>query len=77
MLSWSPSVDGGGSGLAGYEVFRSASPVGPWAKVATTTATTWVDRTVSRLRVYWYVVRAYDQAGNRSANSPAAAVVVI
>jgi|GEM_PF-973212 hypothetical protein len=75
-LYWAASVDGGGSGLAGYEVFRSTSPVGPWTRVATTTGTTWVDRTVSRLTAYWYVVRAYDRAGNRSASSPTATVVV-
>lgn len=71
---WAASVDGGGSGLAGYEIFRSTSSAGPWTKLATTAGTTWVDRSVSRLTTYWYVVRAYDRAGNRSASSPAATV---
>jgi hypothetical protein len=75
-LSWSASVDSGGSGLAGYEVFRSLSPAGPWTKVMTTGSTSWLDRDVSRWTAYFYQVRAYDRAGNRSAASPTATVLI-
>jgi chitodextrinase len=74
-LYWSASTDSGGSGLAGYELFRSSSPSGPWTQVATTTGTTFVDKSATR-GTYWYFVRAYDRAGNRSAASPTATATV-
>jgi hypothetical protein len=73
---WKASTDTGGSGLAGYEVFRSSSRSGPFIKVATVTTVGYVDGLVSRQAGYTYYVRAFDKAGNRSANSNTAFVYV-
>ena len=61
-LTWGASTDTGGSGLAGYEIFRNngASPLGT-SSVASYSDTTAIDATT-----YTYRVRAYDGAGNRS-----------
>ena len=71
-LGWKAATDSGGSGLAGYEVLRATSATGPWTKVASTTSLTVTDRSLVRGRTYWYTVRAYDGAGNRSATSATA-----
>ncbi|HEV8205778.1 MAG TPA: N-acetylmuramoyl-L-alanine amidase, partial [Acidimicrobiia bacterium] len=67
-LTWGASTDAGGGGLAGYEIFRSNSSGGPFTIIATT-ATKYNDGGLSRNRAYWYYVKAYDKAGNRSAPS--------
>ena len=72
-LSWTASTDTGGSGLAGYEVWRSTSgSAGPFSKVATITGTSYTNGGLLRGKTYWYYVVAYDGAGNRSAPSPTA-----
>jgi len=68
-LSWNPSSDSGGSGLAGYEVWRATSSSGPFSKIASTAETSYVNTRLSRGKTYWYYVIAYDGAGNRSAAS--------
>jgi hypothetical protein len=65
-LSWSASTDAGGSGLAGYEIYRSNSSGGPFTIVAKTTATNYTNVGLTRNRTYWYYAKAYDGAGNRS-----------
>jgi uncharacterized protein with LGFP repeats len=65
-LAWTASTDTGGSGLAGYEVFRSTSAGGPFALLGQSTSTTYTDSGTTRGRRYWYQVKAYDSAGNRS-----------
>jgi Bacterial Ig domain/Fibronectin type III domain len=62
-LSWSPSTDTGGSGLAGYKVYRSVTQIG------TTTATNYSNYGLSASTQYCYTVKAYDGAGNESAAS--------
>ena len=69
MLSWLGSTDAGGSGLAGYEVFRATSWNGTYTKVATTAAETYTNAGLQSRKKYWYRVKAYDGAGNRSAVS--------
>jgi len=67
-LSWSASSDNsGGSGVAGYRVFRdgSATPLNS----SLVTATSYADTTVSGPKTYSYTVAAVDQAGNQSAPS--------
>lgn len=61
-LTWSPSTDTGGSGLAGYEIFRDngSTPIGA-SPVAS-----YSDSTASVATTHSYAVRAYDGAGNRS-----------
>ena len=64
-LSWGASTDTGGSGLAGYDVFRNG------ALIATTnaTTTTYADTTQPTTATVSYFVRARDGAGNLSGNS--------
>jgi chitodextrinase len=62
-LSWSPSTDAGGSGLAGYRVFRDG------VLRATVTVTNYTDSGLTGATNYRYTVAAYDGAGNQSADS--------
>lgn len=65
-LSWTASSDpAGGSGVAGYEIFRGSgsSPIG------TSSGTSYTDQSASPATTYTYKVRAYDGAGNRSSYS--------
>ncbi|MEA2931500.1 MAG: hypothetical protein QOI56_285 [Actinomycetota bacterium] len=71
-LGWTASTDTGGSGLAGYDVFRAASSIGPFALLARTAAPAYTDTGPGRGVRSWYYVKAYDTAGNRS---PASATV--
>jgi glucose/arabinose dehydrogenase/fibronectin type 3 domain-containing protein len=65
-LSWSAATDNvGGSGLAGYRVYRN----GGAAPIATVTATTYSNTTLTANTAYTYTVRSFDNAGNESANS--------
>jgi hypothetical protein len=73
-LSWQASTDTGGSGLAGYEVWRATSSVGPYTRIATTSATSYSDAPPRRRTTNWYYVVAYDAAGNRSAPSNLASI---
>ncbi|OGY22068.1 MAG: hypothetical protein A2113_02560 [Candidatus Woykebacteria bacterium GWA1_44_8] len=61
-LAWDASTDSGGSGLAGYRVYRDG------AQVATTTSTSYSDSSLTPSTTYSYYVKAYDNANN-SANS--------
>jgi fibronectin type 3 domain-containing protein len=66
-LSWSGSTDVGGSGLAGYVVWRStAGASGPFTSIATITSTSYSDTAVARRVNNWYRVTAFDRAGNNS-----------
>jgi chitinase len=64
-LSWGASTDTGGSGLAGYNVYRNGSAT-PTAQV---TGTTFTDTGLTANTTYTYTVRARDGAGNLSPNS--------
>jgi fibronectin type 3 domain-containing protein len=70
-LSWSSSTDSGGSGLSGYEVWRSADPNGPFVKLGVTASSTtsFSDGSASSNTTYWYYVIAFDGAQNHSARS--------
>ena len=69
-LAWTASSDTGGSGLAGYEIWRSSAGTGgPFTKIATTTGTSYTNSGLSKGATYWYYVVAYDNAGNRSTPS--------
>jgi chitinase len=64
-LSWGASTDAGGSGLAGYNVYRNGSAT----PTAQTTGTTYTDTGLTANTAYTYTVRARDGAGNLSPNS--------
>lgn len=69
-LAWDPASDSGGSGIAGYNVYRwTASPsdlyTQPHLKVATVTSgSAYVDEDVLAGVSYSYEVRAVDASGN-------------
>jgi fibronectin type 3 domain-containing protein len=69
-LTWGASTDSGGSGLAGYKVYRSSTAsTGPFTQISSPTSTTYVDTAVSKGKTYWYYVKAYDKANNHSAQT--------
>ncbi|HEV3472816.1 MAG TPA: endonuclease/exonuclease/phosphatase family protein [Actinomycetota bacterium] len=76
VLNWSAATDTGGSGLAGYEVWRAISEFGTYTKVATTTTPSYSATKQPRRATYWYYVIAYDRAGNRSVPSNKVTVTV-
>jgi hypothetical protein len=66
-LSWTGSTDTGGSGLAGYRIWRSTTGAsGSFAVVGTTAGTLFTDSTVVAKLDYWCQVTAYEVAGNQS-----------
>ena len=62
-LTWTAASDTGGSGLAGYRVYRDGVQVG------TTSQTSYSDTGLSADTTYAYTVSAYDNALNESAQS--------
>jgi fibronectin type 3 domain-containing protein/lysophospholipase L1-like esterase len=70
-LSWSASSDSGGSGLAGYEVWRATTADGPFLQVTSVSSSTtsYSDGSVLSSVTYWYYVVAVDGAGNVSPRS--------
>jgi chitinase len=65
-LTWSASADNsGGSGVAGYDVYRNGALAG------STSATSYTDTGLAASTSYSYTVRARDNAGNASAQSAA------
>jgi lysophospholipase L1-like esterase/fibronectin type 3 domain-containing protein len=74
-LSWSVSTDAGGSGLAGYVVWRStAGASGSFTAIATTVDSVYSDTSTGHRVTYWYRVTAVDNAGNQSQPSNVVAV---
>jgi hypothetical protein len=74
-LSWEPSAD---PTVSGYVVSRSPSANGsflPIAKLDGRFATTWVDRGLGDLRVFYYRLAALNAAGGASEPTPAARAV--
>ncbi|MEO9174456.1 MAG: hypothetical protein ABI317_03000, partial [Gaiellales bacterium] len=63
-LNWSSAGDTGGSGLAGYLVYRDGN------QIAQTTSLTFTDSALSTDGIYAYTVRAIDNAGNLGPASP-------
>ena len=62
-LTWNASTDTGGSGLAGYHVYRDGVQAG------STTTTNYSDTGLSAGTMYSYTVSAYDSALNESGQS--------
>ena len=63
QLTWDAVTDTGGSGLAGYELYRGGT------LLTTTTQAYFVDSNLQPLTTYSYTVLAKDNAGNKSAQS--------
>jgi PKD repeat protein len=64
-LAWTTSTDTGGSGLAGYNVYRN----NVFVHRVNAPATTWSDTGLAASLTYSYTVTAIDGAGNQSAKS--------
>jgi hypothetical protein len=64
-ISWNSSSDTGGSGLAGYNIYRDGTKL----NAELLTATTYGDSTVNPKNTYSYKIEAVDGAGNKSARS--------
>lgn len=71
-ISWSPSTDTGGSGLAGYRVYRRSGGLDTLAGTTTTTSFTLTGLTGSTS--YAVLVSAVDNAGNESPKAGPVAV---
>jgi hypothetical protein len=67
-LDWADNAD---ADLAGYEVHRATVAGGPYTRLATATASAYVDTTAVNGTTYHYVVRATDTSGNLGAFSAA------
>jgi chitodextrinase len=70
-LTWNPSTDSGGSGLAGYTVYFRLGTSGPFTQVATTgpAVTTATITGLTPNTLYQFYVEARDGAGNPSVPS--------
>jgi hypothetical protein len=66
-LAWDASTDD--VGVTGYTLYRSTSAAGPFAEIATTTATSYTDTGLVSRTTYFYQVTARDAAANVSAPS--------
>lgn len=62
-LSWNASTDSGGSGLAGYRIYRGGT------QITSTSGTSYSDSGLAAATAYCYTVAAYDNVGNTSAAS--------
>lgn len=68
-LAWNASTDNsGGSGVAGYRLYRNGTLA---ATITAGSGTTYTDTGLTANTTYTYTVSAYDYAGNESAQSTA------
>ncbi|MGA9668718.1 MAG: immunoglobulin domain-containing protein, partial [Terracidiphilus sp.] len=74
-LSWTPSADSSGPGLAGYDIYRCAgASCTPSALIGQSTTASYADAGLASSTAYTYAVAAYDTLGLASAtSSPASA----
>jgi len=75
-LNWNDNSE---SDLAGYHVYRSTTPGGPYTKITTSlvTASAYTDAGLTNGTRYYYVVIAQDVGGNESTNSNEANAIPI
>jgi fibronectin type 3 domain-containing protein len=74
-LSWTATVETGGSGFSNYDLQRSSNGGSSWALIASPTTESYTD--TMPFGEYLYRVRASDIAGNNSAYSAASGVVTV
>lgn len=70
-ITWTPSTDTGGSGLAGYDVFRGG------VQIAQVASPTYPATNLAPSTTYSFTARARDGAGNVSAQSTAVSVTTL
>ena len=63
FISWGASPD---SDVRRHLVFRASAPGGPYGNIATVSGLSYIDTDVIRGVIYYYVVAARDDLGNRS-----------
>ena len=69
-LNWHPPVPVKDLGIAGYNVYRSVTPGGPYVRIASgVTGLTYHDLIVNNGIIYYYVVTSVDAAGHESTYS--------
>jgi hypothetical protein len=73
-LSWSAAGDN--VGVTSYKVYRSSTSGGPYTEVGSTSSTGYSDTGLTPSATYHYVIRAFDAAGNGSANSTEASATL-
>ncbi|NJP94109.1 hypothetical protein HCN51_32530 [Nonomuraea sp. FMUSA5-5] len=66
-LTWGASTDSGGTGVAGYDIMRATGDT--FARVGSSTTTSYTDTGLSPSTTYRYRIRARDGAGNVSPDS--------
>lgn len=79
-VSWTASTDTGGSGLAGYRVYRSATSTGTYSQVGTdltTASLSYDDAGLSAGTTYYYRVVAVDGNSNASSQSATASATTV
>jgi hypothetical protein len=74
VVNWSDNTE---PDLHHYDVFRATVPGGPYAKANSipVTVSAYTDTALVNGTIYYYVVRAFDSAGNGSANSAQVSVM--
>jgi hypothetical protein len=74
-ITWTASVS---SNVAGYNVYRAATAVGPFVKLSSSpiTSTSYTDSTVQAGLTYYYAATTVDNFGNESGYSPTASATV-
>ena len=70
-VDWQRSIDNGGSGIAGYKVYRGGSLISGAGPI---TNLYYEDTTVAGNTTYSYTIKAIDNATNASADTPAVQV---
>ena len=69
-LRWNPPPDSATSKVVGYNIYRSTSPGGPYAPLASgVPSLTYKDELVKTGVTYYYVIRSVDQSGRESGYS--------
>jgi hypothetical protein len=76
VLSWQGAIDCNGGAVAGYNVYMSTTPGGPYTKMNTAliTGTGFTD-TSAQTGTFYYVVRSVDSDGDESAPSMELSIV--
>ena len=68
-LTWNPSTDVGGPGLAGYYILRTTSGTSTAVNIGNTSSTTYTDNTAAPSTTYSYQIQAHDSANPPSVSS--------
>lgn len=74
-VTWAAATDTGGSGLAGYRVYRSTTSTGTYSQIGsdlTTSSLSYDDTTLGASTTRYYRVAAFDGNGNVSSQSSTA-----